>query len=69
MRTSSVAEKFLPADEHGSPRRLRLPHIRRAAAEVVATARAQRWEPAEVLRALFTEAWTNRAPFIDSIAA
>jgi len=36
-------------------RRLRLPHIRRAAPEVIATARAQRWEPAEVLRALFTE--------------
>ncbi|MDA8073059.1 MAG: IS21-like element helper ATPase IstB [Actinomycetota bacterium] len=34
-------------------RRLRLPHIRAAAPEVIATARAQRWEPAEVLKALF----------------
>ncbi len=33
-------------------RRLRLPYLRRAADEVLATAKAQRWEPAEVLRAL-----------------
>jgi len=33
--------------------RLRLPHIRAHAPEVVATAKAQRWEPVEVLRALF----------------
>ena len=36
-------------------RRLRLPHIRRSAPEVIATARAQRWEPAEVLRTLLGE--------------
>jgi hypothetical protein len=36
-------------------RRLRLPHIRRAAPEVIATARAQRWEPAEVLQSLLSE--------------
>ena len=41
-------------------RRLRLPHIRRAAPEVIATARAQRWEPAEVLKALFIEELTGR---------
>jgi DNA replication protein DnaC len=34
-------------------RRLRLPHIRAHAPEVIATARAQRWEPVEVLKALF----------------
>jgi DNA replication protein DnaC len=33
---------------------MRLPHIRRTAPEVLATARAQRWEPAEVLRVLLT---------------
>lgn len=33
-------------------RRLRLPHIRRQARQVIATATAQRWEPAEVLPAL-----------------
>jgi DNA replication protein DnaC len=36
-------------------RRLRLPYIRRAAPEVIATATAQRWEPAEVLRVLLAE--------------
>jgi DNA replication protein DnaC len=41
-------------------RRLRLPHIRRAAPEVLATARAQRWEPAEVLRTLLAEEAAGR---------
>jgi DNA replication protein DnaC len=41
-------------------RRMRLPHIRRAAPEVLATARAQRWEPAEVLRALLAEEVAGR---------
>ncbi|MGE3272398.1 MAG: IS21-like element helper ATPase IstB [Chloroflexota bacterium] len=36
-------------------RRLRLPHLRGAAPEVLATARSQRWEPAEVLRVLLQE--------------
>ena len=33
-------------------RRMRLPYIRAAAPEVLATARSQRWDPAEVLRVL-----------------
>ena len=41
-------------------RRMRLPYIRRAAPEVLATARAQRWEPAEVLRVLLTEEVAGR---------
>ena len=45
----------LPEDLEALLRRLRLPHIRRHAPEVVATAKAQRWEPVEVLRALFAE--------------
>ena len=40
--------------------RLRLPYIRRAAPEVCATARAQRWDPAEVLRVLLTEEAVGR---------
>ncbi|MGH7611414.1 MAG: IS21-like element helper ATPase IstB [Candidatus Dormibacteria bacterium] len=36
-------------------RRLRLPYMRAAAPEICATARSQRWEPAEVLRALLAE--------------
>ncbi|MEP6816435.1 MAG: ATP-binding protein, partial [Marmoricola sp.] len=45
----------LPEDVETLLRRLRLPHIRRHAPEVVATAKAQRWEPVEVLRALLGE--------------
>jgi len=41
-------------------RRMRLPHIRRAAPEVLATAKAQRWDPAEVLRVLLTEEVARR---------
>jgi DNA replication protein DnaC len=58
MRTP--APPPLPDDVEALLRRLRLPHIRRAAPEVIATARAQRWEPTEVLRALFTEEVTGR---------
>ena len=35
--------------------RMRLPYLRTAAPEVLATARAQRWDPAEVVRVLLTE--------------
>ena len=41
-------------------RRLRLPHMRRQAPEVLATAKAQRWEPAEALKALLTEELAGR---------
>ena len=34
---------------------MRLPYLRDAAPEVLATARAQRWDPAEVLRVLIAE--------------
>ncbi len=36
-------------------RGLRLPHMRRIAADILATAKSQRWDPAEVLRTLLTE--------------
>ena len=50
----------LPDDVEALLRRLRLPHIRRAAPEVIATARAQRWEPVEVLRVLCAEEAAGR---------
>ena len=50
----------LPEDLETLLRRLRLPHIRRAAPEVLATARSQRWEPAEVLRSLLGEELAGR---------
>lgn len=36
-------------------RRLRMPYLRRHAPEVIATAKAQRWDPAEVVRVLLDE--------------
>ena len=50
----------LPAELDLLLRRLRLPHIRRHAPEVIATAKAQRWEPAEVLKVLFAEEAAGR---------
>jgi DNA replication protein DnaC len=41
-------------------RRMRLPYLRKAAPDVLATARAQRWDPAEVLRVLLGEEVTGR---------
>src|SRR5829696_4644520 len=41
-------------------RRLRTPYLRNAARDVVPTARAQRWDPAELLRVLLSEEITGR---------
>jgi len=41
-------------------RRMRMPYVRAAAPEVLATATAQRWEPAEVLRVLLSEEVAGR---------
>jgi len=41
-------------------RALRLPHMRSAAPELLATAKAQRWEPAEAVRALLAEELAGR---------
>ena len=41
-------------------RQLRLPHMRRQAPDVLATAKAQRWDPAEAVRALLTEELAGR---------
>lgn len=41
-------------------RQLRLPHMRTHAPDVLATARAQRWEPAETLRALLAAELAGR---------
>ena len=41
-------------------RRLRLPYLRSAARDVLATAKAQRWDPAEALRVLLAEEVAGR---------
>jgi DNA replication protein DnaC len=41
-------------------KRLKLPHIRRAMADLIPTAKAQRWDPAEVVRVLLAEEAAGR---------
>ncbi len=55
MTVKPPAPPPLPAELEQLLRRMRLPYIRRAAPEVIATATAQRWEHAEVLRVLLAE--------------
>lgn len=50
----------LPEELTALLRRMRLPYLRQAAPEVCATARAQRWDPAEVLRVLLAEEVAGR---------
>ena len=50
----------LPADLEALMRRMRLPYMRTAAPDILATARAQRWDPAEVVKALLVEEVTGR---------
>lgn len=45
----------LPADLDRLLRRMRLPYLRAAAPDIIATAKAQRWDPAEFLRILINE--------------
>ena len=61
IHTPNTAAPALPADLEALLRQLKMPHARGIAAEVLATARAQRWEPAEVLKALLVEETTGRA--------
>jgi len=57
----STTAQPLPADVEAMMRSLKMPHARAMAPELIATARAQRWEPVEVIKALFTEEISGRA--------
>ena len=50
MTVKTPAAPPLPAELERLLHRLRLPYVRRAAPDVIATATSQRWEHAEVLR-------------------
>jgi DNA replication protein DnaC len=60
MTVKPPAPPPLPAELEALLRRLRLPYVRRAAAEVLATANSQRWEHSEVLRVLLCEEAAGR---------
>jgi DNA replication protein DnaC len=53
--TAASSAPALPAELDALLRRMRLPYLRAAAPDVIATAKAQRWDPAEVLRVLLAE--------------
>lgn len=55
MTIKTTSAPPLPDDLTAVLRRMRLPYLRAAAPEVLATAKAQRWDPAEVLRVLIAE--------------
>ena len=57
---STPAAPPLPEELDRILRRMRLPYLRKAAPDVLATARAQRWDPAEVLRVLLHEEVVGR---------
>lgn len=61
MNPISTAAPALPADVETMMRSLKMPHARALAPELIATARAQRWEPTEVIKALFAEEISGRA--------
>ena len=61
VTTPNTAAPPLPADLEALMRSLKMPHARALAPDLIATARAQRWEPAEVIKALFTEEAAGRA--------
>ena len=53
--TPASTAPALPAELEALLRRMRLPYLRAAAPDVLATAKAQRWDPTEVLRVLIAE--------------
>lgn len=61
VTTTNTPAPPLPADLEALMRSLKMPHARALAPDLIATARAQRWEPAEVIKALFTEEAAGRA--------
>ncbi|WP_432190615.1 IS21-like element helper ATPase IstB [Streptomyces sp. Tue6028] len=49
------AAPSIPAELEAVLRRMRFPYLRNAAPDILATARSQRWDPAEVVRVLLEE--------------
>lgn len=61
ISTPNTTAPALPAELETLMRQLKMPHARGIAGEVLATARAQRWEPAEVIKALLVAETDGRA--------
>lgn len=61
VSTTNTTAPALPAELEAVMRQLKMPHARALAPELIATARAQRWEPVEIIKALFAEEAGGRA--------
>ncbi len=61
MSVTTAPAPALPPEVEALMRQLKMPHARALAPELIATARAQRWEPIEVIKALFVEEAAGRA--------
>jgi DNA replication protein DnaC len=55
MTTTTSTSESLQGEVAALAKRLRLPYLRRAAQDVLPTAKAQRWDPAEIVRVLLEE--------------
>ena len=61
MSPVPIAAPPLPADLEALMRQLKMPYARALAPELLITARTQRWEPAEVVKALLVEEVAGRS--------
>ena len=61
MSVTATAAPALPAELEALMRQLKMPYARALAPELIVTARAQRWEPVEIIKALFVEEVTCRS--------
>ena len=61
MNPVPTAAPALPDDLEALMRQLKMPYARALAPELLITARTQRWEPAEVVKALLVEEVTGRS--------
>jgi DNA replication protein DnaC len=61
MSVTANTAPALPAELEAMMRQLKMPYARALAPELIATAKAQRWDPTEVIKALFVEEITGRS--------
>ena len=61
MSPVPAAAPPLPADLEALMRQLKMPYARALAPDLLITARTQRWEPAEVVKALLVEEVAGRS--------
>ena len=61
MSVTAPDAPALSAELESLMRQLKMPYARALAPELIATAKSQRWDPAEVIKALFVEEVKGRS--------